>query len=94
MIHLRASLGRMSTIEAGGALGQTTPWAVDNTHPVFFRVLTLLQVMAVTLTGQTVEFSKNTCSAAVPAALELAVARGSFRVSTFLITAAMGCCWW
>ena len=54
MIHQRASLGRLSTIEAGGVLGQTTPWAVDSTHPVFFRVLALLQVRPVCMAGKTV----------------------------------------
>ena len=44
MVHFRGSLGLLSTIEACVLSGTAPPWTVDNTHPVFVRVLALLQV--------------------------------------------------
>ena len=61
MIHLRASLGRMSTIETGGVLGQTMPWAVDITQPVFLPVLALLQVRMALTTEQVAVFPESAC---------------------------------
>ena len=69
-------------VEAGGVLGQTTPWAVDSTHPVFFRVLALLQVRPVCMAAITVvSLKKGRRATTTPK-------QGS------IITAAVGCCRW